>query len=422
MSEQQNDSGGGLLLFAIHKFGDWRTNKKIAKNNQMARGVEQYQPITANDLFPPQSCNENIVISGGNAPERLKFSECIIENNVNYGRSMIVLHLGNTALESIVARKSTGIAVNRSNKLFDGFTSFNLQEICQVVFDTHKSKYDIKPAGRYILQIVYDLLTAQKMRPYFSNYANFAYHQIPEKINDCLMRGLITQDKANELNSLLMMGQAECAKIDTFFYDMTAQMSHIATANANSTGGSSVLSAIKKNQILSIDLNSSANIMLVELIVNTLTIAMSRGYEFSLFLDDVAVSNNESLKNMLCHKSNHNNIICSKDLWALFTGKEDMFVSVVGEAEKTVIMNHGSSKSCKQWSEYIGEYDKIEIQRNRGGGFSQSSRWGYNANVGQSMVEKREYKVKPEQINRLSPREIFVYDNQSGALIQTSIV
>jgi hypothetical protein len=422
MSQQNNDSGGGLLLFAIHKFGDWRTNKKIAKQNELTKGVVKYQNITADMLFPPQSCQENIVISGGSPNDRLKFSEQLIENNISYKRAMIALHLGNSALESLVSRKSSGVAVSRSNKLFDGFTSFNLQEICQIVFDTHKSKYDIKPAGRYILQIVHELLSAQKIRPYFCNFVNFTYHQIPERINDCLMRGLITQDKANELNSLLMMGQSECPKIDTFFYDMAAQVSHIATANANSTGGTSVLSAIKKGQILSIDLSSSANIMLVEFIVNTLTIAMNRGYEFSLFIDDVAISNNESLKNMLCHKASHNNIVCSKDLWALFTGKEDVFVSIVGEAEKAILLSHASHISCEKWAKYIGEYDRIEVNRNRSGGFSQSSRWGYNANVGQSTEKRREYKVKPEEINRLSSSEIIFYDNQSGTWGQTTIV
>jgi hypothetical protein len=417
----QNDSGGGLLLWSINKIGDALTNRRIRKQNQQARGVEQCQSITADMLFPPQSCQANIVISGGSGGERLKFSERIIQDSFNIRRAMIVLHLGNGGLENIVARNSAGVVVNKSNKRFDAFTSFELQEICQVVFDTCKAKYDIKPAGRYILQIVYDLLKCKKIRPYFSNYASAAYHQLSERINDCLVGGLITQESANNLNSLLMMGQAECAKIDTFFYDMMAQMSHIATTNANTTGGSSVLSAIKKGQILCVDLNSSANVMLVELVVNTLVIAMSRGYQFSLFLDDVAIANNEPLKNMLCHKSNHNNIICSKDLYALLNGKDDVFTTIAGEAEKTILLSHGSHMSCEKWSKYIGEYDKIDVSHNRNAGWSQSSKWGHNTNKGQTMAEKREYKVKPEQINRLSPGEIFIYDNQSGSLVQTIV-
>ena len=59
---------------------------------------------------------------------------------------------------------------------------------------------------------------------------------------------------------------------------------------------------------------------------------------------------------------------------------------------------------------------------NRSGGFFQSGRWGYAQNQGQTMTEKREYKIKPEQINRLPQNGIFVYDNQTGSLMQSHII
>jgi len=148
---------------------------------------------------------------------------------------------------------------------------------------------------------------------------------------------------------------------------------------------------------------------------------MSRGYEFSFFLDDVTIANNVMQKNALCQKSNHNNIIFAKDLFALLNGKDDVFTTLVGEAEKTVLLSHGSHLSCEKWSKYIGEYDKIDVTHNTNAGWSQSSKWGHSTNQGQTMTDKREYKVKPEQINRLSPDEIFVYDNQTGSLIQTIV-
>ena len=418
----QNDKGGGCLLFFVDWIINIINNRRIRKYNKQSRGLEEYQSITTDILFPTESMLDNIIISGGDGGERLKFSERIIQNNVVQNRAMIVLHLANNALENIITQYNSGVITNKQNRVFDAFTSFELQEICQIVLDTCKSKYDIKPAGHYILQIVHALLTCKKIRPYFSNYANCPYHQLPERINERLVSGLLTQGEADNLNSLLMMGQAECAKIDTFFFDMKKQTSHIAVDNANKSGGTSVLSAIKKGQILCIDLQSSANVMLVEMIVNSLSIAMSRGYEFTLFLDDVAIANNEPLKNILCQKSNHNNIVCSKDLYALLNGKEDVFNTIVGEAEKTILLSHGSHLSCDKWSKYIGEYDKIDVQRNTNSGWSKSSKWGYSSNQGQTMIDKREQKVKPEQINRLSRDEIFIYDNQTGSLIQTRVL
>ena len=335
---------------------------------------------------------------------------------------MIVLHLGNGYLENVIASNGFGAVANNRNRIFDAFTSFDLQEIFQVVSDTCKSKYDIKPAGRYILKIVHDLLGYNNHRPFFLNFANCPFPKLPERILAKLSSGQLTQTAADNFNSLFMMGQSECAKIDTFFYDMKAQMSHIATNNANNTGGASVLSAIKKGQLLCIDLNSSANIMLLELIVNTLIIAMSRGYEFTLFLDDVGVANNEPFKNMICQKSSHNNVVCSKDLFALLSGKDDVFSSVTGEMDKTVLLSHRSHISCERWSKFIGEYDKIDVSQNRNAGFSQGSKWGYSSNYGKTMTDKREHKVKPDQINRLTPNEIFIYDHRTGSLIQANVV
>lgn len=412
---------GGSLGF-IDWIGDFGTNRRVRKHNTQSRGLEKYQSITTDILFPAESYTANIIISGGDSSERLRFSKRIIQNNFSQGRAMIMLHLGNRGLENIVTNNNFGIVANKNNKHFDAFTSFELQEICQTVLDTCKTKYDIKPAGRYILQIVYELLACKDMRPYFSNFADCPYHQLAERINNRFANNLITKNVADNLHSLLMMGQTECAKIDSFFYDMSSQIRHIATTNANVVGGSSILSAIKKGQILCVDLNSSANVLLVELIVNSLTIAMNRGYDFSFFLDEVSIANNELLKNMLCQKSNHNNIICSKDLYALLNGKDDVFATIVGEAEKTILLSHGSHLSCEKWSKYIGEYDKIDVSHNRNSGWSITNKFlGYNTNQGQTMTDKREYKIKPEQINRLTQGEVFVYDNRTGSLIQTYV-
>jgi hypothetical protein len=421
MSNQNNNDNGGMgcLLWFISFISDIIHNRRIKKYNKAARGLEEYKSITTDVLFPVDSFQENTLISGGIPTERLKFSERIIQNCCSYDRPTIILHLANSGLEGIVASNG-GIVVNRANKAFDAFTSFDLQEINQVVFDTCKSKYELKPPGRYILQIVYDLLTARKTRPYFANFVKCPYHKLSEKINDAFSSGAITQDEADNLNSLLMMGQAECAKIDAFFNDMQTQLSHIVADNPNKTGGSSVLSAIKQNKILCIDLNSSANTMLVELIANSLIIAMNRGYEFTLFLDDVPLLN-ELLKNVFCNKASHNNVICTKDLYALSSGKDDIFSIIVGETEKTVLLSHGSHISCERWAKFFGEYDKIDVSHNRNSGFGDSGNWSFNTNTGQQTQEKREYKIKPEQINRLQPGEIFIYDNQNGSLIQTRV-
>jgi hypothetical protein len=416
-----NNYGGGFLLWVINWISNTVRNKQISKYNKQACGVDKYQNIAANILFPSATYKDSIIISGGTQNERLHICEEVLRNAYNASHPVIILHTANGAMENIIAHNGFGTVTNERNKLFDAFTSFEFNEIFQIVTDTCKSKYDIKPVGRYVLQVVYDLLITRGKKPYFSGFANCPYFKLSGQINTRFNSGAITQDIADKWNSLLMTGQAECPKIDTFFNDMKSQIDYLSAPDPNSVNAVSVLSAIKKNKILCIDLRSSANVMMVELIVNSLIIAMNRGYDFSLLIDDIALVTNDTLKNTVSQKANHHNIIVSKDLYALAGGKEDIFSALIGEAEKTVLFSHSSSISCEKWSKYVGEYDKIDVSHNYNSGWGQSRKWWFNTNSGQTETIKREPKVKPEQINRLSQNEAIFYDSTTGSLIQTVI-
>ena len=413
---------GNTGLWLINTISNGLRNRRINKNNKLARGVEEYKSITVSDLFHPNSCKDSIIISGGSQNERLHISRELLRNAYNENHPVIVLHIANNDLENIILQNGLGTVVNDRNKIFDAFTSFELNEIIQVVTDTCKSKYDIKSSGRYVLQVVYDLLINKGKKTYFSSFANCPFFKLSDQITTRLNNGLLSQDTADKLNSYLLTGQAECSKIDTFFNDMKSQIDYLSASDPAGVKAISVLTAIKKNQILCIDIRSSGNSMLIELIVNSLTIAMNRGCNFSLFIDDVSFVNNDMLKNLLCQKSNHKNIIVSKDLYALTGGKEDVFSTLISEAEKTVIFSHSSNVSCDKWSKYLGEYEKIDVSYNNNSGWNHNEKSGYNTNSGQTETLKREFKVKPEQISRLSQNEAFIYDNTTGSLIKTVIL
>ena len=416
-----NSSGGGCMLWMIDGLIQRCRNRKIGEINKRARGVNALRSTDVNILFPAHTYKDNIIISGGDQDERLHVCEAALRNAHNANHPVIILHTANGAMENIVVQNGFGTVVSDRNKMFDAFTAFEFNEIFQVVTETCKSKYDIKPTGRYVLQVVYDLLMNRGRRQYFSAFANCPYFKLSDQIMTRQNSGAISQDVADKLNALLLTGQSECPKLDTFFKDMKAQIDYMSAADPAGVKAVSVLSAIKNNQVLCIDMRSSANAMLMELVVNSLIVAMNRGYDFSLMIDDIAFVNNDMLKNTVCQKSNHRNIIVSKDLYSLTGGKEDVFSSIIGEAEKTVLFAHSSSISCDKWSKYMGEYDKIDVSYNRNSGWSQSSRWGYNANAGQTETLKREAKVKSEEINRLSQNEAFIYDHTTGSLVNTVI-
>ena len=417
-----NGSGGGCLLWFIHwTFGIIR-NRRIRKYNKRARGLQINKNTTTDTIFPQDTYRDNIIISGGSQTERMQLCEQIILNAYNVSHPIIILHAANGPMENIIAANNFGIVISERNKKFDAFASFEFNEIFQVVTETCKSKYEIKPAGRYILQVVYSLLESRGSKPFFSGFANCPYFKLSDQIVSRLNSGSISQDAADELNSLLLTGQSELPKIDAFFSDMKSQTDFISAKNPKNENAVGVLSAIKMNQILCIDIKSSSNDMLLELIVNSLIIAMNRGFDFSLLIDDISFTNNEMLKNAICQKSNHRNIILSKDLFSLTGGKEDVFSAILGEAEKTVLFRHGSGASCDKWSMYLGEYERVDVSYNRNAGWSRSEKSGFNSNIGQTESLKRERKVNPEQIRSLSDNEAILYDKATDSLVHTRVM
>ena len=59
------DRGGGCLLFMIDWIFDIINNRRIRKYNKQSRGLEQYQNVTTDILFPPESYLGLIRFSGG---------------------------------------------------------------------------------------------------------------------------------------------------------------------------------------------------------------------------------------------------------------------------------------------------------------------------------------------------------------------
>ncbi|MDR0496564.1 MAG: hypothetical protein LBH42_03005, partial [Treponema sp.] len=61
-----NNSGGGTFLWLVNSVSGHFRNKRIIKYNQQARGVEEFQGIAVDALFPSDTYRDSIIISGGN--------------------------------------------------------------------------------------------------------------------------------------------------------------------------------------------------------------------------------------------------------------------------------------------------------------------------------------------------------------------
>jgi hypothetical protein len=314
--------GSGCLLWFINNMRENKRNHQIEKNNEQMRGVEEYSKTDAGILFPPASYKDSIIISGSPQNIHSKMYETVLGNAHNARQPVIILHTANGALENIIMQNGWGTVISDRNPQFDAFVSFDFHKMVQVITDTCKSRYDIKPLGRYILQVAHDLLVSRKRTPYFNAFVTCDYFHLTDYISASRNSGTLTQSEADLLDSYILTAQSEITKIDTFFKDINAQIGFLSARDPAKVNAVSVLSAILSNQILCIDIRSSANIMLIELIVNSLIVAMNKALNFALMIDDIPLFNNELLKNTLTQRANHNSIIITNDLLALTGGKD----------------------------------------------------------------------------------------------------
>ena len=411
----------GCLLFGINAIMNWFRNRRIRKYNRQARGVEERKVISPDILFPTNAYYNGIIISGGVQNDRLLLSNQIINNLKSLNHPLIILHTGNGVLENIVARNQIGVVINDRHPVLDCFDGLEFDEILHIVTNTCNSRYGMETTARYILQIAYELTVSRGRSPYFYWLEKCPYLNLNTLISERLKNGMITQDKANQLSSLLSAGQNESPKIDTFFSDIKAKIQNISVKDPKTTKPYGIVSAIENRQILCIDIKSSANIMLMELVANSLQVAMNRGLQFSLMLDSIAFANNALFLSILGQATSTQIITLSDDLYALLGAREDIFATLVGRTDKVIVYSHSSNASCEKWSMYLGQYDKIDIANNRMAGWFQSNRWAASAHHGQTETFVREVKVKPEQIRGLMPNEAFVYDSDVGNLIQATV-
>jgi hypothetical protein len=391
-------------------FSDWMSMLKTTQKKVIKTDIDSIAMFSCNsqELFQKTTNNENILLSGKATSTRLKFAEQVIENAISEKHSMIILHKANKSLERLVENKNSVIIANSQQKVFDPFTYLTLLEITQLVFETQAAENDFKHNSRYLIQILYEIIACHGSRPYFSNFQNLKFSDITEILNSCMSIGLLNQEQADNLLSLLKMSESECEKVETFFREIATQIEHILAPDPNHTDAVSIISAIKNNKIFCIDIHSAKNTILVELIVNSLLVAKSRGYKFTLFLDDIYIPNREQQNEIFIRSNDHNVIISSSDIYLLVRGRDDIFSDTISEMDKIYIMAHDSQASCERWVAYLCRCDKTPtenchcLKRNKN--------------------TKGEFIIAPEVIYGLPYREMFFTLNNACRLVYVALV
>lgn len=402
-------------------------NKRVReKNDEINRGVTEISHCTIESLLPDTGDIDSTLISGGRSEIRAQFISRLADNAQRCGYAVIILHESNSNVPQLLSKiVNIGklVLVGPQTPCFEPFYKLSLKEICKTVYDTATQDYDLKKNCNYYIEGMCEFLKSKKIQPTLKSFNTCPHAELFDKIDSLVMKGLIADAQAQAMKSKLMMGQSEQYKLEALIGDWFDQCESVL-CQSKSGQRYSILSSLQDKRVISIDISSNVNILFINSIISQIRQAVSKGLNLVLITENLTMSGNEKVKKLLSEKTDKVKVIaCTSDAISMCDGEDKTFSTLVGNSEHIIILGHASGSTCTKWAETIGYYNKEEETRSYEKGSMRHSPFalfpGSNQSTSRSYSIKREYIVRPEQINRMDQNEVYSYSHRANQLVHT---
>ncbi|MEE0913146.1 MAG: hypothetical protein U0L76_00990 [Ruminococcus sp.] len=405
------------------------TMSNTDRANRNNRSVAEYKPNAIETFFDTANGVYNAVISGGDPYFRNKAllaqAVCAKQNNF----PVIVLHEGNYQLEQQLRRNfsvtNQYCEISTRSPCFEPLYGLNELEIANQILETAPKDYDIKYNARYYIDGISSFLKASGKHLSFKLFSTCPHGSIFDKVDDLELQGTISSYQSQEIKSKLMTGQSENYKIDTFLSSFKMEIEPFMYKPKQGNKPENILSTLKKGKVLSFDISSVTNRILINTIIYQLKLALSKGFQYTVLIDSISVNSNESYANYLKTPSDKIcKTIASEDFYSMVGSDEKLFSAALGEAQTVIVMNHSSGHTANKWAEFFGQYDKYEQSYSNTRGRSRRTPFSLfsspNTSRTVNISKNREYIVKPEMITRMGSSEAYVMAASIGQLAHIS--
>lgn len=428
---EQNES---VFISSIRKFLEARQAKKrlqqIVQGNAERRGVKEYLPSPIEGFFDINEPLGNIVVSGGDNSIRERALLAEATCMASHGYPVIVLHCSNRELEQQLDNAFSPyqmcVLLNKQNALYDPFKNLTDSAITNLLLQAGVGNTSIPPNGKYYIEALLMFLRAKGIPPYCKMLFTCPHQKLTSVIDANVASGQIPPSTAQQIKSLIMQGQKYRSTVETFFNMLEYQSSHIMCGKSQLSKRVSLFEAANRGLIVVIDVTTDTNTLLINLLLAEIEMIMSAAIPFCLMVDDFSLSGNEKLASLLRSSSARFwRAISAHDFFAMTGSNDSIFTDITGSASKLFILSH-SGMSCSKWAGIVGEYDKEEISQS----FASSNRYrtffdvlpGQDNSKNITISQKREQIIKPEEISRMAPDEVFVIDRIANEVAHVSVV
>lgn len=375
---------------------------------------------------------ENILVSGNNQNIKNRVACAAAYNANDNGIPVVVLHCGNRELERLIAQAYNGspddyYLINSSNPVYDPLVELDSMQIAQLIVEASTGNNRIGRMGGTYIRGLTEYFTGRNgidVRPTVKTYIDCPYSEILANIVRHRTGGSLNATDADRITSLIVSGQTEQGSVEQYFRVLNTQAESILADDAENAV--SIRKAIDENKTIVIDVVSAANGMLINLAVQEMLDAMSAGKRFLLVADSVPVDSSELFGQLFRNFSNSCNFVySSRDAYADTQSTANVFETLLARANKVIVMQHNSANSAKKFSEYFGEYERVEINRTlvNGDNYGRYDQVlpGYGNSTVSGMQITSRPRVEEREISALAYDEVFIKRDAQHEVIRVRI-
>jgi len=415
----------GLLGAVIDNRRTKKAVKRVQQQNIANQGLVRYRPSQIEAFFDANDPVCNMIFSGGADELRIRSIIRALECAFMQGASVLVLHCGNSLLE----QNAYGyfgqhvVLINRNNPIYDPFVDLTNNNIVDIILASSTKKHLINSAGRYYITGICSYIRSLNKSPHCYSFINCPHLELINQVNDAESQGRITSAEAKSIISQLLQGDVEKANIESFFNELSIHGGNILSDKSNVGYSINLTKAAQYGKILLVDVQSSINTLLINLLANEAILAQEKGMGVLIVADGLQFDSSDALTDYIRRTGSHSSFIASSDdVFSTFGSDEKAFNTLAGKSSKLIISKHSSAFSSQKFSEVIGSFEKQEMTESKTRHIDFFKQWGLGSTNTLSLSTKREYIVKPEEIQRLAMDEVYILDKHRGELAFTRVI
>lgn len=403
-----------------------RIIRNIEKNNEMRRNVTVYEPSDIEGFIERDNQVGSYVISGGSINSRARTAASVVACSLSQGVPTIVLHENNISLQNYItnatAFTNNKVIITGSTSVYDPFYNRTDHEICNLISNSAGNQSPISALGQQYIMGIIGFIKSKNIPPYCGMLISCPYDCLYEKIDAAQQSGFLSSLKATQIRNQLMQGQSESINVQSFFLQLACQGAGILSSKGSRNSVVNVRTAVSHDGLIMIDIGSSTNEILLNLILNEVKEVLISGKKIMLVLDGISINSNELLSKIVKSLSSRClTTILAEDVYSMLGADDNLFHSLVGNACKCIVFSHTNGAVCNKWAEVFGYYDVDKVSQNIGSSKSYQSGYGYGSQYSVNVSTDREFIVKPEDISRMPINEVYILDRNARELAYTTI-